>query len=124
MRPVSAIVVHKDPALAENLANSLRQHFRFVCSVSSPAAARAQVQQHKAQLIVVDLETVSLKELQALCQGCPSTTIVCTHRLADERLWLEALGAGATDCCRESDVRAIVLAAFRHMGITTRTAVA
>src|SRR5215831_16526259 len=104
MRPVSAVVVHKDPALAENLANSLRQHFRFVCAVSSPEAARAQVQQHKAQLIVVDLETASLKQLRALCEACPSMAIVCTHRLADERLWLEALGAGATDCCRDSDV--------------------
>jgi DNA-binding response OmpR family regulator len=124
MRPVSAVVVHKDPSQAENLADALRQHFRFVCTVSSPDAARVQVQQHKAQLIVVDLETTSLKELRALCEACSTTTIVCTHRLADERLWLEALGAGATDCCRESDVRAIVLAAFRHMGITTRTAVA
>jgi hypothetical protein len=36
---------------------------------------------------------------------------VCTHRLADERMWTDALAAGAADCCHSSDVRAIVMAA-------------
>ncbi len=35
---------------------------------------------------------------------------VCTHRLADEHMWAEALAAGALDCCFDDDWQSIVRA--------------
>ena len=60
---------------------------------------------------IVDLELVSLGEVQQLKREFAATTVVCTHRLADEKMWADALASGAADCCYASDVRAIVLAA-------------
>ena len=51
------------------------------------------------------------EQVQQLTRQFSATKIVCTHRLADEKMWAEALAAGAADCCHSSDVRAIVLAA-------------
>jgi hypothetical protein len=48
--------------------------------------------------------------------------IVCTHRLADDRMWSAALGVGAVDCCHPSDVRGIVLAANRTQIMARTTA--
>jgi hypothetical protein len=66
---------------------------------------------HRADVAIVDLELARLDEVQQLCRQFTNTSIVCTHRLADEKLWTMALAAGAVDCCASSDVRAIVLAA-------------
>jgi 3-dehydroquinate dehydratase len=60
---------------------------------------------------IVDLELAALSEVRQLTHEFSTTTIVCTHRLADEKMWTDALAAGASDCCYSSDVRAIVLAA-------------
>ncbi|HSM87586.1 MAG TPA: hypothetical protein VLT16_15625, partial [Candidatus Limnocylindrales bacterium] len=60
---------------------------------------------------IVDLELAGVDHVQQLRREFPATTIVCTHRLADEKMWTQALSAGAADCCFNSDVRAIVLAA-------------
>ncbi len=115
MRPLSAIVVHKDSALIEKLSNSLRQHFRLVNTASSTDAARGLVVDHHAQLLILDLETASVEQLKLLRAEFPAITIVCTHRLPDEQLWIEALSAGAVDCCHESDIRGIVLAACGNL---------
>jgi hypothetical protein len=62
-------------------------------------------------VVIVDLELATIHEVHELKQEFIATTIVCTHRLADEKMWTDALAAGASDCCYSSDVRAIVLAA-------------
>ena len=113
MRPISAIVVHKDSSFIETLASSLRQHFRLVNTASSADGARSQIRNHHAQLLIIDLESVDLEQIKLLNMEFSGITIVCTHRLADEELWLQALRAGAADCCHESDIRGIVLAACR-----------
>ena len=125
MRPLSAIVFHKDQAPAETLANSLRQHFRFVSIAPSYEEACAQVQQHRAQLIIVDLESADVDQLSKLNQEFPATTMVCTHSLISEELCMNARKAGAADCCHISDVRGIVLAASgRNIPPGARSAVA
>jgi DNA-binding response OmpR family regulator len=118
MRPLSAIVVHKDQTPAQLLAESLRQHLRFVSTAPGYDEARVQVQQYRAQLMILDLETISVDEIRKLREELPGIAIVCTHRAPDDRQWTEVLGAGVADCCLESDVRAIVLAADRHTGTT------
>jgi DNA-binding NarL/FixJ family response regulator len=72
---------------------------------------RHSIPRHRADVAIVDLELAGLNEVQQLRHEFAGTTIVCTHRLADEKMWTEALAAGAADCCYTSDVRAIVLAA-------------
>jgi DNA-binding response OmpR family regulator len=118
MRPLSAIVVHKDQAPAQLLAESLRQHLRFVSTAINYNEACEQVRQYRAQLLILDLETLSLDEIKKVRDELPGIAIVCTHRAPDDRHWTEVLETGALDCCLESDIRAIVLAADRHTGTT------
>ena len=72
---------------------------------------RQAVPRHRADVAIVDLELASLNDVVQFKREFSATTIVCTHRLADEKMWMDALAAGASDCCYSSDVRAIVLAA-------------
>ena len=118
MRPLSAIVVHKDQAPAQLLAQSLRQHLRFVSTADGYEQACDQVQQYRAQMLILDLETISLQQIKRLRGELPGVAIVCTHRSPDDHEWTEVLEVGVADCCLESDIRAIVLAADRHTGTT------
>ena len=74
----------------------------------------------KLPFAVVDLELIGIPELKQLCAQFPSTAFVCIHRLADDRMWSEALAAGAVDCCCSSDMHGILLASERYV-VLTRT---
>ena len=111
MKPLSVVVAQSNSKTGESLAKSLYNHFRAVNLVGGVDELRHAIPRHRADVAVVDLELASVKDVQQLNREFPGTTIVCTHRLADEKMWTAALSAGATDCCHDSDVRAIVLAA-------------
>src|SRR5262249_36508982 len=111
MKPLSIIVFQKDNQSAESLANSLCKHFRLVNVARDLTELRQAIPQHSADVAIVDLEFAGLDDVQRLRKEFARVSIVCTHRLADERLWSQALAAGAADCCATCDVRAIVLAA-------------
>ena len=111
MKPLSVVVAQSNSKTGESLAKSLYNHFRAVNLVGGMDELRHAIPRHRADVAVVDLELASVTEVQQLNREFPGTTIVCTHRLADEKMWTEALSAGAADCCHNSDVRAIVLAA-------------
>ncbi|HYL92297.1 MAG TPA: hypothetical protein VEW69_03975 [Alphaproteobacteria bacterium] len=111
MRPLSVIVVQNNASLAESLVQSLNLHFRAVKKAPDLNILRELLVSDHADVAIVDLELAGLEEVRRLKQEFDRCTIVCTHRLADEKLWSEALAAGAADCCFSSDVRAIVLAA-------------
>ena len=111
MKPLSVIVAQSNGKTGETLARSLFNHFRTVNVVSGVDELRYAIPRHRADVAVVDLEIANLNEVKELNREFPGTTIVCTHRLADEKMWMDALSAGAADCCHNSDVRAIVLAA-------------
>ena len=119
MKPLSAIVVHQSEAPARMLAESLRQHLRFVSTAASYNEACTQAKLHRAQLMILDLQTIAPNQVGLLIKELPGITIVCTHRSADDRIVDEVLAAGAADCCLESDIRAIVHAAIRHTGAGT-----
>lgn len=118
MLPLTAVVVQADPQSAAVLAASLLRHFHTVRVVNSLEEARAAIPRHRAEFAIVDLELIGIADVQALRRDFASTSIVCTHRLADEKLWSQALAAGALDCCHASDVRSIVLAAMRPLVAT------
>jgi DNA-binding NarL/FixJ family response regulator len=111
MKPLSVIVAQSNVKTGEFLTKSLYNHFRVVHTAENLNDLLNSIPRHRADVAVVDLELADLKQLQQLTLQFSSTKIVCTHRLADEKMWAEALAAGAADCCQSSDVRAIVLAA-------------
>ncbi|HEV2963435.1 MAG TPA: hypothetical protein VG649_16525 [Candidatus Angelobacter sp.] len=111
MKPLSIVVAHSNAKAAESLARSLHNHFRLVNVAHNFSELRNCIPRHRADVAVIDLELAGLAEVQELRKEFGDTTIVCTHRLADEKMWTDALAMGAADCCNASDVRAIVMAA-------------
>jgi DNA-binding NarL/FixJ family response regulator len=53
--------------------------------------------------------------LRNLHNDFPSLPIVCTHRIPDEQLWIDALEAGATDVCAVDDVQNVLTSALRSV---------
>ena len=113
MLPLTAVVVQSDPECAAALVASLLRHFHTVRLAGSLEEVRAAIPRHRAEFVIVDLELVGVTGVQQLRRDFASLSIVCTHRLPDEKLWASALAAGAIGCCHASDVRGIVLAAMR-----------
>lgn len=111
MKPLSVVVAQSNSKAAEMLAKSLDHHFRVVHVAGTLDELRLAVPRNRADVLIVDLELATLPDVRQLKREFSSTTIVCTHRLADERMWMDALAAGASDCCFSTDVRAIVMAA-------------
>ena len=111
MKPLSVVVAQSNSKTAEMLAKSLDNHFRVVHMAGDLMELRLAIPKMRADVVIVDLELAALSEVRQLKREFSATTIVCTHRLADEKMWMDALAAGAVDCCYSSDVRAIVLAA-------------
>ena len=111
MKPLSVVVAQQSPEHSQHLANSLNHHFRSVNVARDLEALRHSVSKNRADVAIIDLELARLRDVQQLKREFSQLTIVCTHRVADEQMWSDALAAGASDCCCTSDVRAIVLAA-------------
>ena len=122
MHPLSVVIVQSDPQLAVLLADSLRQHFRTVHTITTLAELRAAVLKHRAMVVVLDVELTSLAEVQQLRRDFKNLCIVCTHRLAGEDMWSEVLSAGATDICCSSDISGILAATLRHTPATLTAA--
>jgi DNA-binding NarL/FixJ family response regulator len=118
MRPLSVVVYQRNHESAESLAKSLYNHFRVVNVARDLDELRQAIPRHRADVAIVDMERTDLEDIQQLRQEFVATRIVCIHRLADERLWTQALAAGAVDCCASSDVRAIVLAASNMLVVS------
>ncbi len=115
MRPINAVLAHRDPKAAQYLAASLTKEFRNLLVAQSAYELRASVARYRAPFAVVDLELIGLAELKELCREFPATAFVGIHRLADDRMWAEALAMGAVDCCHCDDLHGILLAAERYV---------
>jgi DNA-binding NarL/FixJ family response regulator len=122
MKPLNLVLAQADAQNAVLLAENLQSHFKGVSLARDLEEIRRAVVQNRADVAVIDLEMASLSAIDQLRREFRNLEIVCTHRLADERLWSAALGAGAVDCCHPSDVRGIVLAANRTAIMARTTA--
>jgi DNA-binding NarL/FixJ family response regulator len=111
MRPSSVVVLEQDASIAGVLVPSLKNHFETVRVANSPSDLRDEVAKRRATLVVLDLENAGLAEIRQLREDFPQTSIVCTHRLADEQMWAEVLAAGAADLCDASDFGSIIRSA-------------
>ena len=115
MRPINVVLAYHDALSADRLAASLRSQFRNLAIAKSPEEVGSAVARLRAPFAVVDLELIGMDGLKQLCARFPSTAFVGIHRLADDRMWSEALAAGAVDCCSSSDVHGILLASERYV---------
>ncbi len=125
MRPINAVLAHREPGAAQQLTASLHKEFRNLLVAGSAFELRSTVARYRAPFAVVDLELIALPELKELCREFPATAFVAIHRLADDRMWAEALAMGAVDCCQCDDLRGILMAAERYVVLSrTKTAAA
>jgi DNA-binding NtrC family response regulator len=116
MEPVSVVLYQNDARTAQLLANSLSQHFQTVHLARSHEELRPTIARNRAEVLVLDMEKSYWGEVERLHQEFPSLSIVCTHRLADEELWTEALNQGASDVCepRQDEVVRSVMRELAH----------
>ena len=91
MKPLSVVVAQSNSKTAEMLAKSLYNHFRVVHLAGDVDELWRAIPKNRADVAIVDLELVSLCEVQQLKREFAATTVVCTHRLADEKMWADAL---------------------------------
>jgi hypothetical protein len=117
MRPINVVLALHDAAAVYRLTASLNKQFRNLLVAKSFAEVKSAVTRFRAPLSVVDLELLSLTDIAALAHEFPATAFVCVHRLADDRLWTDALAAGAVDCCYAQDVPGILQASERYVVI-------
>lgn len=118
MQCSNVVLLQSDPALAQSLMASLCNSFRSVRLAPSLDELRSSIAKHRADVVIVDMERASLSDVHGLSTEFPRVSIVCTHRLADEEMWTEALNAGAVDICPSYDTRSIISAAVRSAAVT------
>ena len=99
MEPINVVLFQHDARMAQSLAACLSHHSRSVHMASNSNEIRPAISRYRANVLVLDLERSGLKDVQELHREFPGLSIVCTHRLADEELWAEALRSGASDMC-------------------------
>ena len=110
----SVVLLQSDTRIAQLLVTSLSSSYFSVRAVHSLDDLRASMIKHHTDVAILDLEVASIKALQRLCREFPHTSMVGTHRLANEELWASALRAGAVDVCPADDANAVLAAALRN----------
>jgi DNA-binding NtrC family response regulator len=103
------VIAQHDATVAQSLTANLDRHFRSVRLARSLEELKHALPRYRAQVAVVDLETIPLDEVAQLAREF-DVRIICTHRVPDEDMWTAALGAGALDVCSNDDVNGILSA--------------
>lgn len=112
MHPTHIVLLQSDPQVAQMLAASLSNSFHGVHVARSIDELRNTAAKHRPHAIILDLESVSIDDIEMLKREFAGTKIICNHRVADEEMWTKTLSAGADDCCPSSDTRGILSAAM------------
>jgi DNA-binding NtrC family response regulator len=99
MEQLNVVLYQDDAETAERLAASLSQYFPSIYLTHSRKEIRTALSRYRAEVLVLDVETSEDRELERLHHEFPGLYIVCTHRLANDELWTEALNQGAADLC-------------------------
>ena len=115
MKPTNVVLLQSDPNIAQLLATSLSNSFRRVQVAASLDDLRHAAAEHRPSVIIVDLESATLEDVESLKRDLPETRIVCNHRIADEEMWALSLDVGADDCLPSSDMSGILFATVREM---------
>ena len=111
MQPLYVVLLQSDAQIAEKLASAFSNTSCTVHLAGSLMELHRLLAQHECCKVILDMEAASLPEVQHVCKQFPRTSVVCTHRLADEAMWTAAMNAGAVDIYASSDIPAIVRSA-------------
>lgn len=114
MQPLNVVILQSDPQVAQSLQDSLQSHFSLIYVARNLTETKAAVPKYRAQILILDLELVSRSEVEWMRHEFPGICLVCTHRLANEEMWTEMVGAGASDLCFSADSQGILSAALRN----------
>jgi len=114
MQRPNIVIANSDAVRSALLAKGLREFSPNVVTAGSPEELQHAIAKHRAEIVIADLETVSLRDVEQLHDEFGNLNVVCTHRVPDEQMWTASLTAGATDCCSSGDVDDVVRAAFHH----------
>jgi DNA-binding NarL/FixJ family response regulator len=112
MQTSNVVLLQSDPNVARTLAASLTNSFHSVHVTKSLDELRHAAAKHRPHVMIVDLETATLADVESLKREFQATRIICNHRVADEEMWTRTLNAGADDCCPSSDTRSILYSAL------------
>jgi DNA-binding NarL/FixJ family response regulator len=113
MQASSIVLLQSDFATSQALVTSLSNAFRHVHVANSIGDVRVSIAKRRAEVVILDIETTPLSEVEHLSREFPGARIICTHRLADEAMCAAALNAGAADMYPAHDTRGILTAALR-----------
>ena len=109
------VVLETDAGVAESLAGKLSSHFQAVDFTRSGEEFRERVSKSRPQAVVLDMENSRLTDVRSLRRDFPLLPIVCTHRIPDDQLWVDALEAGASDVCQSDDVQNVLISVLRSV---------
>jgi DNA-binding NarL/FixJ family response regulator len=113
MQHTNVLLLQSDAKVAQTLASLLSSSFHRVHVTSSVDELRHAAAKHHPSAMVLDLESASLADVEALTKEFDGVRVICNHRVPDEEMWTRTLSAGAEDCCPSSDMRGILSAAIR-----------
>lgn len=114
MELFSLAILQNDPRVTRVLSGQLCHHFQTIHAARSVPELREIIIRFRPDVVVVDMETATLGDVQRLHREFINLCIVCTHRIADEEMWTAALDAGAVDICSATDSHGILTAALRN----------
>ena len=113
MEPINVVLFQNDAETAKRMAASLSQYFPSIHLTRTREEIRPAINRSGAEVLVLDVESSGDRELEHLHREFPSLYIVCTHRLANDELWTEALNQGADDLCLPWNTEEVVRALTR-----------
>ena len=114
MQPLHVFLLQSDPGTSQSLVACFGKTFRLVRQAPSLDDLRSCLATDDTGIVVVDMELVSMHDVERLSHDFPGVRIICNHRLADEEMWTASLNAAATDCCPSYDTRGILRAALQN----------
>jgi len=118
----TVVVLERDPILARSIAGGLQPHFSVEVT-RTPEELRDNVVRNRPEAVVLNIEDSRLTDVVSLHQDFPELSIVCTHRVPDEEMWMAALEAGASDVCPADDIGNVLTSVLRSTSMS-RTAAA
>ncbi len=113
----SVVVLEKDPRVARSLIGGLHPHFS-VDVIGSREELRDKVARNHPEAVVLNIEHWRLTDVENLHRDFPKLSIVCTHRIPDEEMWMAALEAGASDMCPADDVGNVLTSVLRSTALS------
>jgi DNA-binding NarL/FixJ family response regulator len=96
------------------MAATLSKSFSSIDAIHSIDKLQKSMTEHRPAVVIIDLEMVSMNDVKRLCSDFSDVKVICTHRLADDEMWTQALSAGAVDVCPSFDIGGIANSALRN----------